>query len=450
MDIILKFTNEDGKAEEVEVSQERFLIGRHSENDLSIVNSKLSRTHLKIERFADVFVVSDCESSNGTKLNGEELSEPQTLANGDILDLGGGVEIEIEFPGETKNDAETSGKANSDEESEEEDSEYVSANAANASSGAVSLDTSAGSSSSFGLRGLLFLTPLLAIFLVLSVVGAFLLFGGKSVAETTQNEDDPDFIYSDDRKDEEIPNKNMDTGNLTPKKTPVQNPVDPNPVNTEKPEAPPSNNESPAKPSNNNTRDKTAKSSALSFLRRIGRNDPNPVLTRAQLGVIQSKTNQFRNSTALASNIKNAKRNASKIEALARSNNLKPQFLANAALTKLSKNRGDVAATAQSMIAVLNNLTISLGNEFANDQLLVIAAYDQGIAGDNLVMRNTIGKLLKQSPNTSSRQIRTIWFLHDKRKLTKAQFEFVLRFLAIGTITQNPKAFKVNSEALIF
>ena len=99
---------------------------------------------------------------------------------------------------------------------------------------------------------------------------------------------------------------------------------------------------------------------------------------------------------------------------------------------------------------VLDNLTISLGDELANDTLLVIAAFDQGVAGRNLAMRDTVASLARKNPNVSSRQIRTIWFLRDKGKLTNAQFEFVLRFLAIGAITQNPKAFNVNSQALAF
>ncbi len=169
MDINLKFIDEDGKADEVKVSQECFLIGRHSENDLSIVNSKLSRTHAKIERFADVFVFSDCNSSNGTKLNGEELIEPQTLANGDILDIGGGVEIEVEFPGENENTSEEGGK-----DSNENDSGNVNANPAS-----FSPNSSTNSKSGFGLRSVLILVPLLGIFLILSIVGVFFLFSRR-------------------------------------------------------------------------------------------------------------------------------------------------------------------------------------------------------------------------------------------------------------------------------
>ncbi len=65
-------------------------------------------------------------------------------------------------------------------------------------------------------------------------------------------------------------------------------------------------------------------------------------------------------------------------------------------------------------------------------------------------MRDKLASLANQNQTISSRQVRTIWFLRDKGELTDQEFELALRFLAIGTITQNPKAFNVNAEALVF
>jgi hypothetical protein len=50
----------------------------------------------------------------------------------------------------------------------------------------------------------------------------------------------------------------------------------------------------------------------------------------------------------------------------------------------------------------------------------------------------------------SSRRIRTIWFLKENGRITDSQFEFALRFLAVGTISQNPADFGVNAEAVRF
>jgi hypothetical protein len=99
------------------------------------------------------------------------------------------------------------------------------------------------------------------------------------------------------------------------------------------------------------------------------------------------------------------------------------------------------------MADTLDKLATQIGSELANDSLLMIAAYDQGAGGDFMKMRNMLQDLATKSPD-SARTIRTIWFLHKNSKITDAEYDFALNFLAIGTITQNPKDFGVNAEAL--
>ncbi|NNE97664.1 MAG: FHA domain-containing protein, partial [Pyrinomonadaceae bacterium] len=96
-ELYLKYTDESDIEKRILVESEDFFLGRHSENDLTVANPKLSRTHAKIERYDDVYLLSDFDSSNGTKLNDFEVTEPTKLAHGDIIDLGGGLVIEVEF-----------------------------------------------------------------------------------------------------------------------------------------------------------------------------------------------------------------------------------------------------------------------------------------------------------------------------------------------------------------
>jgi hypothetical protein len=129
---------------------------------------------------------------------------------------------------------------------------------------------------------------------------------------------------------------------------------------------------------------------------------------------------------------------------------LKPQFLAVAALAQIGNSRGNPLETAKQMLPVLSQLRITLDNNLADDNLLIIAAYNQGKAGKFRDLRNAMEALAKKNPSVSPREIRTIWFLKKQNKITDAEYEFALRFLAIGTITQNPKDFNVNAEAVIF
>src|SRR6186713_1123015 len=88
-ELFLKYTDQKGEEKRVAVSGEKFVVGRHSQSDLYIPDGRLSRQHLKIERFADVFVASDAGSSNGTLLNDTPLKDPIGVKDGDVLDLGG-------------------------------------------------------------------------------------------------------------------------------------------------------------------------------------------------------------------------------------------------------------------------------------------------------------------------------------------------------------------------
>ena len=182
------------------------------------------------------------------------------------------------------------------------------------------------------------------------------------------------------------------------------------------------------------------------FLRKIAQNDPKAFLTGEQAARVNTKLKNIGKS-ALADNINSARKNAAQIKSLAAAKNMKPQFLAVAAITKLGNSRGDVVQTAAAIAEVYDKLGTHIGNEFAEDSLLMVAAYDQGVAGDTMKLRNMLQDLANKTQE-STRTIRTIWFLEKNNKITSAEFDRALNFLTIGTITQNPKEFGVNAEAL--
>ena len=152
----------------------------------------------------------------------------------------------------------------------------------------------------------------------------------------------------------------------------------------------------------------------------------------------------------MAENLKAVKKNAAQFQSLAESKNLKAQFLAVAALAKIGNVRGDPLAVAQTMLPFLTDLKITLDNKLADDNLMIIAAYERGAAGKPRSLQSTLEAISKTTQTVSPREIRTIWFLKDKGKITDAEFNFALQFLAIGAITQNPKEFNVNTDAVTF
>ena len=96
IELFLKFKDANGAEQRVAVDKARFAIGRHSTNDLAITDGRLSRDHLLIDRFGDVFVVTERGSSNGSTINDTPLTEPTALSENCRLELGG-FEIDVEF-----------------------------------------------------------------------------------------------------------------------------------------------------------------------------------------------------------------------------------------------------------------------------------------------------------------------------------------------------------------
>lgn len=63
-------------------------IGRHPNNDISLLLESVSRFHAKLELVGTRWIVTDLNSSNGTFVNGERIATPRPLSEGDVLTLG--------------------------------------------------------------------------------------------------------------------------------------------------------------------------------------------------------------------------------------------------------------------------------------------------------------------------------------------------------------------------
>lgn len=412
--LTLKFDDVSGEPVAVTVEKERFLIGRHSECDLCIVDSRLSREHLLIETIDGEFLVTDRGSSNGTELNSEGLFETTILNDRDELDLGG-FTIAVEL----------SASSLPVDATPEIAPQVESPIQAAPSSPPIPASPDAGIP-----KGILIAAGLMAggVLLILAILVVVSISNRPPI-------ESGNFIRSTDPEDDPPP-----VNRRTPEPTVV---VDP-PANGANP--PVNSNVDTLPPPTNLSENAKVELNAAAFMRKIAQNNPKAFVTGEQAAIIGSKVKSLSGSSTLADNISSARKNAAAIKALAISKNLKPNFLAVAAIASLGSSRGDVLQAAQKMADPLDKLGTQVGNEFADDCLLMIAAYDQG---DPLKMRNMLQDLATKATE-STRTIRTIWYLKKAGKITDSEYEMALRFLAIGTITQNPRDFGVNSESLSF
>jgi len=69
-------------------NKNRFVLGRHRENDVVVLDQHASRRHAELILEDGHWVIRDCETTNGTKVNGQRLQAPFTLRDGDQIRIG--------------------------------------------------------------------------------------------------------------------------------------------------------------------------------------------------------------------------------------------------------------------------------------------------------------------------------------------------------------------------
>ncbi len=436
--LTLKFIDEDGTEQRVAVGDSAFTVGRHSACDLTYTDSRLSREHARLESDNGKYTLTDLGSSNGTTLNGSPVTGPAHLTDGDRIDLGGGLEIVVEVAREPDPNP-VAPVAAPDAPGSAPDIGMPSQPVAAPPVSLVAAPPDGGIPTA-----LFIVAPLLAIFVLAVVIGGIFIFGGsgKDVSEADiddgpaySDDDDPD--YDEPVTRTPAPRDSPQTG--TPPAGPSSSPSTSSPGNS-----------STAPSGVENTERAKVERNSTSFVRQMARNDPRAFLTGEQAAAVQAKIGQVGRSSAIADNINSARRNASAIKTLATQKNLRPQFLAVATITRLGSSRGDVLQAAQAVAEVYEKLLIQIGDENFDDALLMVAAYDQGAAGETMKMRNMLQSIAETPGSPGTREIRSIWYLHKAGRINQAEYDRALTFLAIGTIAQNPKEFGVNTEALRF
>jgi pSer/pThr/pTyr-binding forkhead associated (FHA) protein len=95
--LVLTFGDQSGRQRRFVSSAARITLGRDDSNDVAINDSNLSRRHAVIESLDNSIQVSDCNSRNGTSVNGHPVVGVVELFDGDVLNLGGSCDIAVNF-----------------------------------------------------------------------------------------------------------------------------------------------------------------------------------------------------------------------------------------------------------------------------------------------------------------------------------------------------------------
>lgn len=392
----------------VEVDARRFSIGRASDNDLEIDDTSLSRRHALIEEVDGHFMLSDCGSSNGTFVNGREVLGETELADWDVLTFGAVGDVVIRLL----------------EDSVQPEQKPVGGYSARVAQPVVAGRSRAPQSNRASSPSMLS-TPIIAIaavVVILVVAGAVLLVSqrSKSTGSANLTVKRPDIDTTDDVTPQPA---NSDGSHSTNEQTSVD--TIPTPVG-------------------DSSDLSLIESCASKVLTGISR-DTRPVLTEKPLKDIKSNVQRYKSSSSLAELLRSMKRALPQISAIAKSNGVRATLVAYATLAQIDRDgHGDPVQVAAGLAPTLARMRAIFGDETATDSLLTIAGLGEGAS-----LQWRINKLSERG-NDSPMTIRSVWYLHDHQTISDQTFNFVLRFLALGVIAQDPQKFGVSGEPLIF
>ncbi|MCJ7622727.1 MAG: FHA domain-containing protein, partial [Anaerolineaceae bacterium] len=93
----LRWQSIEGEQQELLLEKDVVIIGRSRDNDIVILDTRLSRRHAEIRLIDMCFHVTDLGSVNGTFLNGLRLETSQPLKDGDRIRTGN-LEFIFAFP----------------------------------------------------------------------------------------------------------------------------------------------------------------------------------------------------------------------------------------------------------------------------------------------------------------------------------------------------------------
>jgi serine phosphatase RsbU (regulator of sigma subunit) len=77
-----------GNQREIEISHTPFTLGRQGDNDLVLLDTRISRRHARIIKDGEGYLLEDAGSRHGTLVNGERVTGSRRLKSGDQISLG--------------------------------------------------------------------------------------------------------------------------------------------------------------------------------------------------------------------------------------------------------------------------------------------------------------------------------------------------------------------------
>jgi hypothetical protein len=435
--ITLEFTDELGQPKAIEVKSPSFAIGRSPENDLVLGNGNLSRRHALIEFVEGFPYISDLGSQNGTFLNGEPINSSRRLLDGDVINPGGARDLHVRFGAPaTVADKRSALNAGATE-------------AASAPAGSVTptLNTDLPRSASPSFLNV----PVVAG----AAIGLILLCGVAIALFIATRKDDRRSDRGAERQ-QQSPYNRHDATVKTPSGVEVGSTTETE-SNDKGANSEVNNDQVPRAGENQGAagevREDAIGRAAQRVMGRISK-DSSPYISSQGIKDIAAKVREYHGSASLGARIRAMANKCPDVTALAQTNSLKPALLTYAALAE-SEGQADPVAVARQMAPKLLTLRATFGSDTSNSSLLLVAAYpyqfNPQLGSQTRTAHPLASKLVELGGRRSMEDTsiaRSVWFLREKNGITPEAYDLVIRFLAVGIISQDPHSYGVDADPL--
>jgi pSer/pThr/pTyr-binding forkhead associated (FHA) protein len=415
--VSLMISDEFGNTREVLVQSKRFTIGRTPENDLAIPNSNLSRRHAVIEAFEGVVQITDCGSQNGTEVNGTTVVTSTILRDGDLISLAGVCDITVSISEDGQGVYKGPVAFQPRGSSQPQPQGFT-------SPARLGPKVPVASNNASWLGGLgIPLIAAVAVGMAVVVAGGLLLL-----------------ILTSDRQQSSRTDRTESIGrgaNLNATDQP----------NTA-PSTPRGNEGLNSRSTDSSAGSERVEKVAIAVMQRISSDDKPYSFSDKALQDIGRKVGSYQNSSALAGYLELIQRNSAALGAMARHEGLEPGLLIYAVLAQTDGGRtnGEPLVVARGIISNLLAVRATFGTTDAESSLILLAAYRMGGGGKRShPLLVTIRRLVKH-PLTQ----RNVWYLNERGGLEPEVYDFVVSFLALAVIAQNPAQFGVSASPLVF
>ena len=190
---------------------------------------------------------------------------------------------------------------------------------------------------------------------------------------------------------------------------------------------------------------------AAQFMRRVSSDDRPyvfPPYAVAALDDITKRIEQYSRSPAVADALNRLATAGAEIAAASRREGLEPGLVIYVALAETDGGLagGDQSAVARRLLPELLSLRKTLGTESADKSLILVAAYKMGgWTKKSHPLLSAMRRVVK-NPLTD----RNVWYLREHGGLQDTPYDFVVRFVALGIIGENPRRFGITAPPVAY